>query len=739
MELTPEAIAEKKAWRSMGLTDNEYELIVEKLQRAPNWTELGLFAVMWSEHCAYKHSRALFHLFPTSGPYILEGPGENAGIVDIGDGLAVVFKVESHNHPSAVDPFQGAATGVGGILRDIFTMGARPVAILDSLRFGPPTNREARRLMDGVVSGIAWYGNAVGVPTVGGEVQFDPCYNKNPLVNVMAVGLVEHEYITKAQAEGVGNPVMVVGAKTGRDGIHGASFASAELDETSAARRPSVQIGDPFKEKLLIEACLELAKSGSIAGIQDMGAAGLTCSTVEMAGRAGLGIEIDVAKVPLREEGMTPYEIMLSESQERMLVVPKKGREQMVAEILRKWELDAAVIGQVTADGMLRVREGEKIVAEVPARLLSTHGAPCYTPEKRAPGKCGRGRAELPLAVPEDLGAVLLKLLASPTIAGKEWVYSQYDHMVLASTVMLPGRADAAVIRIRGTKKAIALSIGGNSRYCLLDPYRGAQIAVAEVARNISCVGAKPLAVSDGLNFGDPGKPEVYWAFDQVVRGIAAACQALGTPVTGGNVSFYNESSGQAIYPTPIIGMVGLLEDVRQVVGSGFVQSGDQIFLLGENREELDGSEYLQVIHGITGETAPALDLEREAAVQSLCRELIAGGLVHSAHDCSEGGLAVALAESCITGGIGARIALPAAGREDACLFGESQSRIIISVPPAKVPSVVTAAAKAEVPLLPLGEVGGDALHLELPHSSVHIPLADMAEAWRGSLGRALG
>jgi phosphoribosylformylglycinamidine synthase II len=735
LELTPMEIFQKRTWRNLGLTDKEYEMITDNLRRLPNWTELGLFSVMWSEHCAYKHSRALFHLFPTEGSVILEGPGENAGIVDIGDGLAVVFKVESHNHPSAIDPFQGAATGVGGILRDIFTMGARPVAILDSLRFGPPDDKESRRLLDGVVSGIAWYGNSVGVPTLGGEIQFDTCYNKNPLVNVMAVGLVNHEYITRAQAEGIGNPVMVVGSKTGRDGIHGASFASAQLDETSASKRPSVQIGDPFREKLLIEACLELIKSGAVVGIQDMGAAGLTSSSVEMASRAGLGIEIDVTKVPLREEGMTPYEIMLSESQERMLVVPKKGKERVVEEILRKWELEAAVIGQVTEDGMLRILQGENIVAQVPAKLLSTHGAPCYTPEKREPQT---SEAKINIPSPKDLSSTLLKLLASWSIASKEWVYSQYDHMVLTSTVILPGQADASVIRIRGTDKAIAVSIGGNSRYCHLDPYIGGQIAVAEVARNLSCVGAKPLAVSDGLNFGDPDKPEVYWTFDKAIRGISDACRVLDTPVTGGNVSFYNESSGQAIFPTPIIGMVGLIEDVRKVVTMGFVEAKDKIFLLGDNREELWGSEYLRVICGLSGEQAPSLDINKEKSVQDLCRQLISEGIARSAHDCSEGGLAVALAESCIAGGIGAKITLPVTEREDACLFGEAQSRIIVSVPPEKEESVRKLASQAGVPVLLLGEVGGDKLEIELvkgrEKSLISIPSDVLEKAWKGSL-----
>lgn len=743
MELTPEQIVEQKAWRKMGLTDDEFQRIVEQIGRTPNWTELGMYAVLWSEHCAYKHSRALFHIFPTEGEHILQGPGENAGIVDIGDGLAAVFKIESHNHPSAVDPYQGAATGVGGILRDIFTMGARPVAVLNSLRFGPLDDERVRYLFRGVVAGISGYGNAVGVPTVGGEIAFDPCYRGNPLVNAMAVGLVEHEQIARANAKGVGNPVMIVGARTGRDGIHGASFASAELNEDGEAEVPTMQVGDPFTEKLLIEACLELIHSGVVVGIQDMGAAGLTSSAAEMAARAGSGIELDVRKVPAREEGMTPYEFMLSESQERMLVVPKRGSEEQVAAIFKKWGLEAAVIGRVTDDGMLRVLDDGRVVAEVPVASLAG-GAPAYTPEKRRPAYLDRTLATpLPADMPADFEETLLQLLASPTIASKEWAYRQYDHTLGASTVIGPGDGDAAVLRVRGTRKGLAVTVDCNQRYVYLNPYRGAQIAVAEAARNISCVGGKPLAVTDGMNFGSPENPEIYWQFDQAVRGIADACRALGTPVTGGNVSFYNEAGDGPIYPTPMIGMIGLLEDIDVRVGMGWRQAGDRILLLGESRNELGGSEYL-ALRGIVGGDAPELDLDREAAVQRLVRELIADRLVRSAHDCAEGGLAVALAESSLAGGIGATLRVQADFRADALLFGESQSRIIVSAAPEHIVEIERRAQEAGVPCTVLGEVGGDALHIDVsgtpgaPAEPLHVSLERLERAWRGSIPAAM-
>ncbi len=740
VELSSQQIVETKAWRDMGLTDAEFDRIVEQMGRLPNWTELGMYAVLWSEHCAYKHSRALFHLFPTEGEQILQGPGENAGIVDLGDGLAAVFKVESHNSPSAVEPYQGAATGVGGILRDIFTMGARPVAVLNSLRFGSLDDERVRYLFAGVVSGISGYGNAVGVPTVGGEVAFDPSYRGNPLVNAMAVGIVEHRYIARGKASGVGNPVMVVGARTGRDGIHGASFSSAELDDDTEV--PTIQAGDPFTEKLLVEACLELIQSGVVIGIQDMGAAGLTSSAAEMASRAGSGIELDVLKVPRREEGMTPYEIMLSESQERMLVVPKRGSEEQVEAIFKKWGLEAAVIGRVTDDGMLRVMEGDRVAAEVPVASI-VDGAPRYEPAKQRPAYLDETiNVEMP-PPPQNYAQTLLDLLASPTIASKEWVYRQYDHTLGAGTVVAPGEGDAAVLRIRGTKKGLALTIDCNQRYVYLNPRRGAQIAVAEAARNISCVGAKPLAITDGMNFGNPEKPEVFWQFDQAVRGISEACAALNTPVTGGNVSFYNEKGGQAIHPTPMIGMIGLLDDVEKRVGMGWRQAGHRIILLGENRNELGASEYL-ALRGIVGGDAPELDLEREAAVQALVRSLIADGIAVSAHDCADGGLAVALAEACIVSGIGASIAVEADFRADALLFGETQSRIVISAAPEHVAEVERQAKEAGVPCTVLGETGGDSLKIDVgatpdgPESPLSISLEELERAWKGTIPRAM-
>jgi phosphoribosylformylglycinamidine synthase II len=738
LEPSVKEIKEKESWRELGLTDREYERIVELIGRDPNWTELGMFSVLWSEHCSYKHSRSLFHLFPTKGEHIIEGPGENAGVVDVGDGLAVVFKTESHNHPSAVEPYQGAATGVGGMLRDIFTMGARPIAVLNSLRFGPLTEERTKFLFDGVTKGVAGYGIPVGVPTVGGEIYFDPSYRGNPLVNVMAAGVVEHKNIARGHAGQPGNPVMVIGGPTGRDGIHGASFASAQL-ENKEENKSSVAIGDPHIGRKLIEATLELIQSEIIAGIQDMGAAGLTSSSCEMASRANCGIEMDLLKVPRREENMTPYEIMLSESQERMLVVPKKGFEQKVLEICRKWGVDAVVVGVVTDDGMLRLKEGEKVVAEVPAKALSTDGAPCYQPEKKRPGYLEeRADMKVPENIPSDLGQVLLNLLQSPNIASKEWAYRRFVDPQQEPALLPPGQADAALVKISGTKKGLALSIGCNSRYCYLDPYKGAQIAVAEVARNISCVGAEPLAITDGMNFGNPENPEIYYQYDQAVRGISDACRALNTPVTGGNCSFYNESEGQAIYPTPVVGMIGLLADIDRKVGFGWMNPGDIIVLLGVNRNELGGSEYL-ALSGWVGGEPPTVDLELEKKVSGLCRELINKGLANSAHDTSEGGLAAALAESCIQGSLGAKITVSADFRADALLFGETQGRIIISCSPGQVSEVMELAHKKGVPVQLIGEVGGDQLTIDLENTPganrrISLSVSEMTKAWREAI-----
>ncbi len=702
-------------WREMGLSDDEYARIVDILGREPNLVELGMFAVMWSEHCSYKNSRELLRLLPTTGGRVIQGPGENAGVLDIGDGLAVVFKIESHNHPSAVEPYQGAATGVGGIIRDIFTMGARPVALLDALRFGPLADAHSRRLFAGVVAGIAGYGNAIGIPTVGGEVATHESFRESPLVNVMCVGVAPIGAIKKAAARGPGNPVMVVGARTGRDGMHGATFASAELSEETLAKRSAVQVGDPFMEKLLLEACLELYQLGDVVvGIQDMGAAGLTCSSCEMASRGRVGMEVDVAKVPRREEGMTPYEVMLSESQERMLVVVRAGSEPQVERVFRKWGLEAAVVGRVTDDGVLRIRDGDRLAAEIPAVAL-TDMAPAYTPPARVPEYYERERSRdlSSLPEPDDYAGAIMRVLASPAIASKEWVYSQYDHQVGTNTIVLPGKG-TSVVRVPGTTKGLALTCDANSRFCYLDPRAGASHAVAEAARNVACVGATPIGITNCLNFGNPEKPEAFWQFKMAVEGMAEACRALDVPVTGGNVSFYNETASGAVHPTPVIGMVGLVEDVSRMVTPGFKSEGDLVALLGETRDELGASEYLTTVCGIEGGRVPAVDLAAERAVIELVLSLIARGLLSSCQDLSEGGLAIALCESCVLGGVGARIALPAqpALRPDRHLFSESGARMLVSFRPGDLDAVLDLARRANVRASVLGEVGGDRLRI---------------------------
>src|SRR5436190_20124114 len=649
-----------------GLKPDEYDRIVQFLGREPNLTELGIFSVMWSEHCSYKSSRVHLKTLPTGGPQVLQGPGENAGAVDIGEGLAAIFKIESHNHPSFIEPYQGAATGVGGIIRDIFTMGARPIALLNSLRFGSLDEPGTRRLLEGVVAGIAGYGNSIGIPTVGGEIGFDSCYAGNPLVNVFCLGIAKASDIIKGVASGVGNPVYYVGAKTGRDGIHGATMASAEFDDKSAEKRPAVQVGDPFMEKLLLEACVEVMPTGALVGIQDMGAAGLTCSTSEMGSRGGAGVEIDVALVPQRESGMTPYEIMLSESQERMLLVVKRGREGDVERIFDKWDLHAVRIGEVTTDGMLRVRADGRVVAEIPNRAL-TDEAPLYNRPMREPEYLAEAaRLDLDELVSShrferSAAAVLLALLASPAIGSKRWVYRQYDHMVRTNTINFPGRG-AGVVRIKGTDRALALSVDGNGRYCYLNPYNGAMLAVAEAARNVACAGARPLGATNCLNFGNPERPAIMWQFARAVAGIGAACRALNVPITGGNVSLYNETDGRAIYPTPVIGVVGLLEHADCVIGRRFNRAGDAIVLLGGAGGELGGSEYLKVVHGLVRGVPPSLDLDAERSLQDVLVALAGERLMHSAHDCSDGGLAVTLAECCFdTGSIGADVSIGAA------------------------------------------------------------------------------
>jgi len=700
----PELIA------SHGLTAEEYQKIVALLGREPNYTELGVFSVMWSEHCSYKSSRHYLKQLPTEGPHVLQGPGENAGVVDIGGGLAVAFKMESHNHPSFIEPYQGAATGVGGILRDIFTMGARPIASLNSLRFGAVDHPRTRYLVSGVVAGIGGYGNCIGVPTVGGEVFFDACYNANILVNAFTLGIAKKNRIFKGIAKGAGNPVIYVGSKTGRDGIHGATMASESFSEEKEQRRPTVQVGDPFTEKLLLEACLELMEKDSIIGIQDMGAAGLTSSSSEMAGRGGCGIDIDLSRVPLREAGMTPYEILLSESQERMLLVAKKGKEKEVQRIFEKWDLDAVVIGRVTKDQQFRARFGGVEVARIPIGAL-TKEAPVYQRlAARPPQQDQLQHFDLSaIATPADLGATLKELLGSPNIASKEWIYRQYDHYVRSNTVVAPG-ADAAVIRIKGTKKALALTVDGNSRYCFLDPYVGGALAVVEAARNLACVGARPLGLTDCLNFGSPENPEVMWQFAQVIRGMRDACIALKVPVVSGNVSFYNETDGAPIFPTPTVGMVGLLSKVERVVTPWFKSAGDIVVLLGRTREELGGSEYLKQIHGMVKGTPPWIDLKLEQAVQNCCLEAIDQGILRSAHDVSDGGLAVTLAECCIGGPdkpMGVRIESHEMIRGDALLFSESQSRIVVSVKESNVTELEEIAARHNTPAQVIGTTGG--------------------------------
>ncbi len=719
-----------------GLTDAEYERIVQLLGRTPSFEELGVFSVMWSEHCSYKSSRRFLRHLPTTGPAILQGPGENAGIVDIGNGLAVVFKIESHNHPSFIEPYHGAATGVGGILRDVFTMGARPIASLNSLRFGAPTHPRTPYLVKGVVAGIGGYGNSVGVPTVGGEVYFDPGYNGNILVNAFTLGVVKTDRIFRARAAGAGNPVIYVGSRTGRDGIHGASLlASREFDARSEELRPAVQVGDPFTENLLIEACLELMQRDLIVAIQDMGAAGLTSSSVEMAGRGGTGFLLNLDAVPTRENGISPYELLLSESQERMLLVAKAGCEEEVRAIFSGWDLPAVVVGQVTDDGLFRAEWRGREVVRIPVSALTAE-APDYERPVQKPDDLDQRQvlklASLPL--PSDYNAVLLRLLGSPNLASKEWVYQQYDTLVSGNTVVQPG-SDAAVLRIKGTTTGIGLSVDCNSRYCAQDPYRGALIAVAESARNLAVSGARPLALSDCLNFGNPEKPEVMWQFQQAIAGIRDACQALGLAVVSGNVSFYNETEGRAIPPTPTVAMVGILADINQRLTQWFKRPGDVIVLLGETLEELGASEYLALIHHRVAGRPPQLDLDREKRLHQLCLDANAEDLLSSAHDVAEGGLAVALAEACISGPatLGARVRLSDSLRLDAQLFGESQSRVLVSLPTAKLARLQALTEAAGLPCVVLGQVGGSVLELT---GSIRLPVAQLKHEWRTALAR---
>ncbi len=733
-EITEELI------REHGLTEEEYQKILEILGRTPTFTELGIFSVMWSEHCSYKSSRIHFRHFPTQAPWVIQGPGENAGVIDIGDGLAAVFKMESHNHPSYIEPYQGAATGVGGILRDVFTMGARPVASLNSLRFGNPEDPYQRHLFHGVVGGIAGYGNCIGVPTVGGEIAFHPCYNGNILVNVFNLGIAKKDRIFRGRAEGIGNPVIYVGSKTGRDGIHGVTMASEEFTDDAQQKKPNVQVGDPFTEKLLLEACLEAMSKDLIAGIQDMGGAGLTSSSSEMAGRAGTGIELELEKVPLREEGMIPYEIMLSESQERMLIVARAGKEKELLDIFKKWDLDAVIIGRVTGDGMLRVKWHGNVVAEIPAKKISDEAPRYDRPQRRPAWQDDLQRLELEnIPLPEDFNSVLLRLLSSPNIGSKELVWEQYDHMVRTNTVVRPG-SDAAVIRIKGTDKAIAISVDCNSRYCFLDPYRGAMLAVAEAARNVACSGARPLAVTDNLNFGNPEKPEVMWQFVESIKGISEACRILETPVVSGNVSFYNETKGNAIYPTPTIAMVGLMEDAKKARALSF-KEGLEVFLLGDTYNELGGTEYLALIHGIDRGLPPVIDLEKEKRLIRLLEELVRREIIYSSHDCSEGGLSVCIAESAIYGNTGVEVDLSKllmnnSLRSDSLLFGESSGRVVVTVEEERSKELLRLAENYNISCHWIGKTGGERFIIK---GYIDLPLSQISDAYKNSLKKLFG
>ena len=731
----------KETLDEIALSRAEYEAIVERLDREPNSLELGMFGALWSEHCGYKHSKLLLRQLPSQSPRMLVMPGaENAGVVDIGDGLAVVMKIESHNHPSAVEPFQGAATGVGGIVRDIFAMGARPIALLNSLRFGPLDEGQNRYLFGGVIGGISWYGNCIGVPDVGGEVSFASSYSGNPLINAMCVGLVEGDRLVRASASGLGNLLILVGADTGRDGIHGASGLASRTFEEEREMRPTVQVGNPFLEKVLIEACLEAVATGYILAMQDLGAAGLTSTVVESVAKGGSGARLDIARVPRREEGMTPYEVMLSESQERMLVVVSGEHEEAVRRVFDKWDLESTVIGEVTEDGLVSIYDGDSLVGSLPVDVLTD--PPLYRLQGVSPaymeetGGFDMNGLPIPGEGPES---VLLRLLSFPDIAGKEWIYRQYDHQVQTNTLQAPG-GDAAVLRVKGTGKAIALSTDGNGRYSYLDPFVGGAIAVAEACRNLACVGAEPVALTDCLNFGNPERPEVYYQLEQCVGGMARACEALGVPVISGNVSLYNETRGVAIWPTPVVGSLGLLENAERRCTTAFKDEGDLVLLLGAagvsgEAQALSGSVYLEVVHGrVAG--VPSIDLELETRVQRLCRKAIEEGLLHSAHDCADGGLAVSLAESCVAGGIGFNGSFHVEGRWDAALFGEAQSRIVVSLAPNGLARLEELASEQDVPLVQLGSVG--ATTLSLP-TLIDVPLDKLETAWRDGLEEALG
>jgi len=731
LEPSPEQIKTEKIYAEMGLSPEEFDMVVDIIGRLPNYTEIGLFSVMWSEHCSYKNSKPVLKKFPITGEKVLQGPGEGAGIVDIGDDQAVVFKIESHNHPSAIEPYQGAATGVGGIIRDVFSMGARPIALLNSLRFGELDNARTKYLFKEVVAGIAGYGNCIGIPTVGGEIQFEKCYEGNPLVNAMCVGLIDHKDIKKGQAHGVGNTVMYVGAKTGRDGIHGATFASEELTESSGDNRPAVQVGDPFMEKLLLEACLELIHCDALVGIQDMGAAGLTSSSAEMASKAGSGIEMNLDLVPQRETGMTAYEMMLSESQERMLIVVTKGREQEIVDLFSKYDLEAVAIGKVTDDKKLRLLHKGEVVADVPVDALA-EDAPVYHKPSKEPAYYSEFQS-MTLDTPtiDHYGETLKQLLSQATIASKEWVYDQYDYMVRTNTVVAPG-SDAAVIRIRETNKALAMTTDCNSRYIYLDPEVGGKIAVAEAARNIVCSGAEPLAITDCLNFGNPEKPEIFWQIEKAADGMSEACRSLQTPVIGGNVSLYNETNGEAVYPTPVIGMVGLISDVKHITTQNFKNAGDSIYVIGESKADWGGSELQKLLHGKIFGQAPTIDLQQEETRQKQLLTAIREGIVASAHDIAEGGLSVALAESLFgSGNLGANVKLK--GDSVVELFSETQSRFLVSVPHAQKEQFEQIVTDA----ICIGEVvNGSELTIVNDENKVIVRenIKELEAAWKGAI-----
>lgn len=720
-----------------GLTEDEYEKIKKILGRTPSFTELGIFSVMWSEHCSYKNSIALLKTLPRSGGRLLVGAGEeNAGLLDIGDGLAVCFKIESHNHPSAVEPYQGAATGVGGIQRDIFTMGARPIASLNSLRFGSLENARTRFLFDGIVKGIGDYGNSFGVPTIAGEVYFDECYQDNPLVNAMSVGIVKTDLTASATAKGAGNPIMIVGSSTGRDGIHGATFASEEISEKSEAKRPSVQVGDPFTEKLLLEASLEIIRNGWLVGIQDMGAAGIACSTSEMSAKGESGMKINLDKVPLREKGMTAYEIMLSESQERMLVCVKKGFENNVKEVFNKWDLHCEIIGEATDDGILHIEYEGKVKADIPSyELVLGGGAPVYHRETKRPEYLEEVRKFDPAALKpaESIQDTFLKIIGSPNIASKRWVYEQYDSMVRTNTVTGPG-CDAGVVYIKGTQKALTMKTDCNGRYVYLNPKEGTKIAVAEAARNVVCSGGIPLGITNCLNFGNPYKPENYWQFTKAIEGMGEACRFFDTPVTGGNVSFYNESPNAAVYPTPVIGMVGLIEDTKKIMTSYFKNNNDLIYVLGEDFEEIGGSEFLKLIYNEVAGDAPKIDLNVEGKLQNTLLKLIDNELISSAHDISEGGIAAALAECCIINPenkIGASVNIKVKSREDFSLFSESQSRVIVSVSEARKEVFEAMLSSDDIPFEMIGNTGGSSLNI---NNSINVEIEKISSIYYNTI-----